>query len=398
MHFILYQLCHEIHWPIKHIFIGSSSIVMNISQSKFPTKAIVWQLPYIISTSFAEFNRFFSLVISESAATAAVDKAATTLSAPHLPQQQTQAQQHWPPTLELRDFNVRYSITVPPLQFWNSEFRNKQPAHVRFNFTVPWGGNFAVYGRRNVSPSITQFDFMRYVRGGRVDHTQKRRRRSSNEGDLEESTSIESHSINRNADYRQTGSKTDVLNSILQSYDGTDRILSDGDRKGPFYVPPHDPIVMSPDNNDDKFSREFHAAEPRPTVDLQFTIDEHIIAKRAISESSMSNVSILHYLDTGRWFLSVYNDELQPYDIELIVSEVEGNPCPNDCSGHGSCYLGKCDCIDGFQGDDCSKSKLPHLSIDFFCFKFALNFARSVIRTSMVLYRFTSTRLVSISI
>lgn len=45
----------------------------------------------------------------------------------------------------------------------------------RFNFTLPWGANFAVYGRRNVAPSITQYDFFEFVKGGRVDHRLKKR-------------------------------------------------------------------------------------------------------------------------------------------------------------------------------------------------------------------------------
>lgn len=40
--------------------------------------------------------------------------------------------------------------------------------------SLPWGANFAVYGRRNVAPSITQYDFSEFVKGGRVDKRIKR--------------------------------------------------------------------------------------------------------------------------------------------------------------------------------------------------------------------------------
>lgn len=86
-------------------------------------------------------------------------------------QQSQQQQEQWPsPVTELRDFDVPYTANVPPYRFWNSEFRNKQPAFIRLNFTLPWGANFAVYGRRNVAPSVTQYDFAEFIKGGRVDH------------------------------------------------------------------------------------------------------------------------------------------------------------------------------------------------------------------------------------
>lgn len=85
--------------------------------------------------------------VPDSSPTITAEHAATNVTTLHVslqqPQQQSQSQPQWPPLLEVRKFNSLHTASIPPYQFWNSEFRNKQPAFIRFNFTLPWGANFA---------------------------------------------------------------------------------------------------------------------------------------------------------------------------------------------------------------------------------------------------------------
>lgn len=125
-------------------------------------------------------------------------------------------------------------------------------------------------------------------------------------------------------------------------------------------------ITMSSRNNN--INNDSESRTNRSKAELLKIQETHVISKRSTATNTgqmLVNVTLLQYLDTGRWFLSVYNDDLRPHEIILTVEEAEGisTACPNDCSGHGSCYLGKCDCIDGFEGIDCSKS-MKHYKIN----------------------------------
>nr|CAD7424065.1 unnamed protein product [Timema monikensis] len=314
-------------------------------------------------------------------------------------QQQQQQQQQWPAVVEVREYGVPHASTIPPFQFWNSEFRNKEPAFIRLNFTLPWGANFAVYGRRNVAPSVTQYDFVEFIKGGRVDHRLKR----SVDGGLLMVGSLDPTRRGEDMIQFQSPAAVSFTTSTTQKW---------RDHRGdvlhvippPLFIVNHNHLEKSPGSSEDvseglgvsttekvsswlsggtksKRLKSRNSTRHRKTPGLpaaptnqEVSRRKRVVVGHKVSRRSsgigisgslvmMVNVTLLQYLDTGRWFLSVYNDDLRPQEVTLVVAEAEGvsTACPNDCGGHGSCYLGKCDCIDGYEGVDCSKSVCPVL-------------------------------------
>jgi len=86
----------------------------------------------------------------------------------------------------------------------------------------------------------------------------------------------------------------------------------------------------------------------------------HVLVYRPRRETSgdPTHVMVSEYLESGKWFLRLLNDNLLQRRIQ-IISQLDTNAevrCPQQCNGNGNCVYGKCHCFDGFSGVDCSTS------------------------------------------
>ena len=100
------------------------------------------------------------------------------------------------------------------------------------------------------------------------------------------------------------------------------------------------------------------------------------LSRRSVSYSpSRQGVySISKYLSDGSWYINVYNDEQTKLEFGLVVNERDGGRtnCINNCSGHGRCLEGRCECDHQWAGSDCSTSK------------FAVNSYRAVLHPNRI--------------
>ena len=85
------------------------------------------------------------------------------------------------------------------------------------------------------------------------------------------------------------------------------------------------------------------------------------LSRRSVSYSPTQRgpYSVSKYLSDGSWYVNVFNDEQTKLEFGLVVNERDGGRtnCINNCSGHGRCLEGSCECDHQWAGSDCSTSK-----------------------------------------
>lgn len=63
---------------------------------------------------------------------------------------------------------------IPPKAFWHTQFSQKDPAFVKFNFSISSSAILGVYGRKSVPPTLVQFEFFEVVEGKTIPSRSRR--------------------------------------------------------------------------------------------------------------------------------------------------------------------------------------------------------------------------------
>lgn len=211
---------------------------------------------------------------------------------------------------------------IEPYSYWTLELDMRDSAYANLNFSFPWGSNWALLFRKNVLPSITQHDLMKIIKNGRIEHRNKIR-----------------HVRWAPSDGRPT-STTNNLNTYFNTSSSN-------------YHYRHLPTL--------RFSNENASLSTSESRRLPSSSTSSGNSNRQKRDSFAADQSVLvfsEYLESGKWFLRLFNDDGSERKVS-VVTNIDTNAevrCPQQCTGNGNCVYGKCHCFDGFGGADCSIS------------------------------------------
>ncbi|CAG7727590.1 unnamed protein product [Allacma fusca] len=199
---------------------------------------------------------------------------------------------------------------MEPYSYWTLEMNMRENGFANLNLSFPWGSNWALLFRKNALPSVTQHDIIKIVKNGRVEHRNRRRHV-------------------RHTDKSPTSA----------SQDPNDLWLSE----------------------DVVHHHSYHPDINSALLQLGLVVDRNKSKRDTFSDQSV--VVLAEYLDSGKWFLRLFNDDYIERRVRL-QAQMEPTTeiaCPQQCSENGNCIHGKCHCAEGFSGTDCSNSVCPVL-------------------------------------
>lgn len=236
---------------------------------------------------------------------------------------------------------------IEPYSYWTLELDMRDSAYVNLNFSFPWGSNWALLFRKNALPSITQHDLMKIIKNGRIEHRNKIRHVRWAPSDGISNNRPITNSFTANA--TNTGSQSSSSSSSSRS--------GVGNANGHFSFSNHLGNLSGATLGSGSSSRRAGLIPPYLNLDML-----HGRQKRD-SYADQSVLVFSEYLESGKWFLRLFNDDLLDRKVSVLAN-IDKNAevrCPQQCSGNGNCVYGKCHCFDGFGGVDCSISKISEV-------------------------------------
>lgn len=172
---------------------------------------------------------------------------------------------------------------------------------LRFNVSVARSAQLAFFGRRNVAPSITQYDFVKFISSGRRGRMKR-----------EPFTVSLGFEMFGNAKF---AASLNVMRKCRPDKKKYNIYIY-------FFLPQSDKFFNHHLNDDFNHGALLHVtkrvARWHEVISIYLppkSSSEEVIARPKRFVERRINVTVVEYLDTGKWYLSVYNDGLGTNEV-----------------------------------------------------------------------------------